>query len=198
MGDTVKRFARACCLAAIAFCLVFPTGCYSNSSGSTSKEKAPKTEVPAAPAPDADSKAPDRYDPEDYSIPDPEPEYEDPLWPTTNSQLLAIPESERWYNAAQHVGTTCTVAGPVVNVYQAKESRGMPIFVDIGEAYPSSRSVTLLIWAEALSDFEEMLNEVDDGDAWISVTGYLGTYEGRLQFNIDDGPVQYTWWTHVS
>lgn len=198
MGNSATRLTRVCCSVMAALCLVLPAGCYSYSPDSASKAKDPKTEAPAAFAPDTDSEASSWYDSKDYGIPDSGPEYDNPLWPTTNSQLLAILESERWYNAAQHAGTTCTVAGPVINVYQAKESRGMPVFVDIGEAYPSSRSVTLLIWAEALDNFEEMLNEVDVGDAWISVTGYLGTYEGRLQFNIDDGPVQYTWWTHVS
>ncbi|MEE0705444.1 MAG: hypothetical protein UCH28_03555 [Adlercreutzia sp.] len=155
------------------------------------------------------SQTQDSYDssskpqPKPKTLPDPEPEaeiaprYEDERWPTTNKQLLAIPKSQRWYNAAKHVGSTCTIAGPVVNVYQAKEASGMPIFVNIGTAYPSSDCVTLLIWADQLDDFEEMLNAVDDGDAWLSVTGYLSSYNGSMQFNIDDGPVEYTWWTNV-
>lgn len=185
------KFAVVLTSAMLVFSL---SGCYRTGSSSFESVKAAKP----APSESDTADVPRATKPAPAPEPDPEPEFEDPRWPTHNSQLLEIPESERWYNASKHVGSTCTVAGPVVNVYQAKQSKGMPIFVDIGEAYPSEGCVTLLIWADSLADFEEMLNDVDDGDAWISVTGYLSSYKGRLQFNIDDGPVQYTWWTHVS
>lgn len=126
-----------------------------------------------------------------------EPLYEDARWPTTNPSLLAIPEGNRYYNAWNHVWTTCTIAGPVVNVYQARDSAGMPIFISIGEAYPSSNCVTLVVWADAYYDFERMINAVDDGGAWLSVTGYLSEYNGGLQFDISDGYVEYTWWEDV-
>lgn len=118
----------------------------------------------------------------------------DSRWPTTNPQLLAIPEENRYYNAWNHVWTTCTVAGPVVNVYQAKDAAGAPIFISIGDYYPSPSCVTLVIWADAYNDFAQMINEVDDGGAWLSVTGYLSEYNGGLQFDISDGYVEYTWW----
>lgn len=126
------------------------------------------------------------------------PRYEDERWPTTNSQLLAIPESQRYYNAWDHVWTTCTVAGPVVNVYQAWDSAGAPIFINIGARYPSSECVTLVVWADSYGDFAEMIDAVDDGGAWLSVTGYLSEYDGGLQFDSGDGYVEYTWWTGVS
>lgn len=109
-----------------------------------------------------------------------------------------MPESERWYNARDHMGTTCTVVGPVVNVYQATDEAGMPVFVDIGEEYPSSGNVTLVIWAQDIDPFLDMLNDVDDGGAWISVTGYLNNYEGMPQFNTSMSGIEFTWWTNVS
>jgi len=42
------------------------------------------------------------------------------------------------------------------------------------------------------------LDAVDDGGAWLSVTGYLGVYNGLLQFDAGEGYIEYTWWTHVS
>lgn len=126
-----------------------------------------------------------------------EPEYADSRWPTHASELLAIPEENRYYNAWNHVWTTCTVAGPVVNVYQAKDEPGAPIFISIGDYYPSSDCVTLVVWADAYYDFERMINAVDDGGAWLSVTGYLSEYNGNLQFDISDGYVEYTWWEDV-
>lgn len=126
------------------------------------------------------------------------PEYADERWQTTVPELLAIPESQRWYNARSSMGTNCTVVGPVVNVYQAMDATGMPVFVDIGEAYPSAGNVTLVIWAQDVDPFLEMLNAVDDGDAWLSVTGYLNNYEGMPQFNTAMSGIEFTWWTNVS
>lgn len=116
--------------------------------------------------------------------------------PEAIAERLGIPQSHLWYNAGNHIGEACTVAGPVVNVYQAKDANGMPIFVDIGSAYPSDNRVTLVIWAEHYDDFAEMLNAVDHGGAWLSVSSYLDVYDGSLQMNSDNG-CEYTWWTGV-
>lgn len=126
------------------------------------------------------------------------PRYEDERWPISNPELTSVPEDQRWYNARSHMGTTCTVVGPVVDVYQAADEAGAPVFVDIGEAYPSSGNVTLVIWAQDIDPFLDMLNAVDDGGAWLSVTGYLNNYEGMPQFNSAMSSIQFTWWTNVS
>lgn len=127
--------------------------------------------------------------------PGPEPEPLDPNWPTTNPDLLAIPEADRWYNAGSKVGTYGTIVGPVGSVYQAKNSPGMPVFVNIGNAYPSGSRAQVVIWGERVPEFEEMLNAIDDGGAWVSVTGYIGSYEGVPQIDVNDGYTEWTWWT---
>lgn len=116
--------------------------------------------------------------------------------PEAIAERLGIPQSHLWYNAGDRIGETCTVAGPVVDVYQAKDANGMPIFIDIGAAYPSNNRVTLVVWGEHYDDFAEMINAVDHGNAWLSVTSYLEVYEGSLQMNSDNG-CDYTWWTDV-
>lgn len=126
------------------------------------------------------------------------PRYEDERWPTTAPELTSVPDDQRWYNARSHMGTTCTVVGPVVDVYQAVDEAGAPVFVDIGEAYPSSGNVTLVIWAQDIDPFLDMLNAVDDGGAWLSVTGYLNNYEGMPQFNSAMSDIHFRWWTDVS
>lgn len=128
------------------------------------------------------------------------PQYADARWPTTNPELLGIPESDRWYNARNHVGTHCTIAGPVVGVNYAGDSAGKPVFVNIGAAYPSQESVQLVVWTEGdWSSFSQMLTEVDMmPNCWLSVTGYLSSYNGYMQFDTSDGYVEYTWWTNVS
>ncbi|MDO5335382.1 MAG: hypothetical protein Q4F23_04850 [Coriobacteriia bacterium] len=112
-------------------------------------------------------------------------------------ELKNLPEKNRWYNALKRVGQRAKLAGPVVNVYQAKDSRGMPIFVDVGSAYPGKSGFTLLIWAEDYDDFSEMLNQLGPS-SWISVTGYLSSYNGRPQYDVSDGSISYEWWTNVS
>ena len=129
-----------------------------------------------------------------YSMPE---TYTDPRWPTTSPELLAIPEEQRWYNAWANVDTTCTIVGPVVDVYQATNEYGMPIFVSIGADYPAQDSVTLVIWGQDEETFDSTLTAIDHGNAWIAVTSYLGTYNGYLQFSTDNY-VEWTYWTGVS
>ncbi len=125
--------------------------------------------------------------------------YVDSRWPTFNSELLAIPKSNRYYNANKYIGQNHTVAGPVAKVYQANSSNGKPIFVNVGMSNDSSNWFTFVVWAEDLdSGLQEMLNDVDHGKAWLSVTGNLYSYEGRPQVQTGHGYVEYKWWTNVS
>lgn len=128
-----------------------------------------------------------------------EPVYDNPLWPTNSPQLLSIPEENRWYNAPSHVGTYCTIAGPVVDVISAKDAPGGSIFVCIGSAYPDTDCVELLVWSEGdMSAFSKMITDVStEPNSWLSVTGYLQLYEGYMQFNSADG-CEFTWWTNMS
>lgn len=121
-------------------------------------------------------------------------------WPTSNPTLLKIPKSERYYNARKYVGSRHTIAGPVVNVYQATSSNGQPTFIDIGAKYPSSECFTFLIWADDMnSDFREMLSDIrSGGNAWLKVTGYVSMYNGRPQITTGSGSVSYTWWTNAN
>lgn len=186
------------CMLMIFACLVVAvSGCGSDYPSSARHENEEPTSREEIDAESVDAAPSWTFEGDTSQIERQEPFYSDSRWPTRNSELLAIPEENRYYNAWNHVWTTCTVAGPVVNVYQAKESAGMPIFISIGEAYPSTNCVTLVVWADAYYGFEQMINAVDDGGAWLSVTGYLSEYNGGLQFDISDGYVEYTWWEDV-
>ena len=44
-----------------------------------------------------------------------------------------------------------------------KNAPGMPVFVNIGNAYPNGNRAQVVIWGERVPEFEEMLNAVDDG-----------------------------------
>lgn len=182
-------------LLAVACCLA---GCSSSSGSSTGTTVySPNEPGPSSTSPkDSSPSETYSYDSSPSSNYIPAPTYDDPGWPTTNSQLLAVPESQRWYNAAGNVDTKCTIAGPVVNVYQATQSNGMPIFVQIGAKYPDPGCVEIVIWADYLdTGYESLLDDVSSGsNPWISVTGYLSSYQGISQFDTDDGPLTWTIW----
>lgn len=187
----------------VAFLLTLVSGCEPNERGDVQEGREEVSSYVDRRADDwnsavddgiAEVELPSGYDSEFLDFVSRELGDNDSRWPTTNPQLLAVPEENRYYNAWDHVWTTCTVVGPVVDVYQAKDAAGAPIFISIGSYYPSSDCVTLVIWADAYYDFAQMINAVDDGGAWLSVTGYLSEYNGGLQFNISDGYIEYTWW----
>ena len=179
-------------LAAFVVCSLY--GCYHSSSSDSSR---PKQQETLSPQSEVQSWAQRQQELErKQKAYEEEMERLEESAPEAIAERLGIPQSHLWYNAGNHIGEARTVAGPVVNVYQAKDANGMPIFVDIGSAYPSDNRVTLVIWAEHYDDFAEMLNAVDHGGAWLSVSSYLDVYEGSLQMNSDNG-CEYTWWTEV-
>lgn len=125
--------------------------------------------------------------------------YDDERWPTHSSQLCAVPEANRYYMAYNYIGQSHTVVGPVVRVYQAAQSKGMPIFVSMGVSKMPSDWVTFVIWAEDLDDgLEEMLHDVDHGNAWLEITGTIYLYENQLQIQTGHGYIEYRWWTNVN
>ena len=187
-GRLVEVFLSAVVCVTLAFTL---SGCFGYGSSAPTKNNSSSSSTTTYPRPST-------YGNQQRSTVPTPPTYEDNRWPTRNSQLLAIPQSSRWYNAWDSANTNCTIAGPVVRVYQARESAGMPIFIEIGAAYPNANSVALVVWAEQYDQFAQMINDVDDGGAWLSVSGYLSVYNGHLQFNAGTGYVEYRWWTHVS
>lgn len=125
--------------------------------------------------------------------------YDDERWPTHSSQLCAVPEANRYYMAYNYIGQNHTVVGPVVRVYQAAQSKGMPIFVSMGVSKMPSDWVTFVIWAEDLDDgLEKMLHDVDHGNAWLEITGTIYLYENQLQIQTGHGYIEYRWWTNVN
>lgn len=126
----------------------------------------------------------------------PKPTYADWRWPTTNSQLLAIPENDRWYTAYRRVNTYGTIAGPVARVYQATNSYGQ-VYIDIGSRYDNPNRAQIIIWPERIAEVEDMLNQVDHGSAWISFTGWISSYQGVPEIDLNDADWSYRFWTGV-
>lgn len=125
-------------------------------------------------------------------VPDPV----DPDWPTRNATLLAVPESERYYNAYKHVGEYHRVVGPVASVKYAAQSNGQPTFIDIGKPYPSDERFVLVIWGEDMdAGLYEMVTAVKAGNAWLSVEGMIETYKGQPEIQTGRNSITYQYWT---
>lgn len=193
-AEATSHFAKKAIIGLMAVLLAFSLcSCYRSSNSTSSKSDAQKS---TAQSEDQYWEQRQRELAQERKQREEEMERLEESTPETIAGRLGIPQPDLWYNAGEHAGETCTVAGPVANVYQAKDANGMPIFIDIGATYPSDNRVTLVVWGEHYDDFAEMINAVDGGGAWLSVTSYLDVYDGSLQMNSNNG-CEYTWWTGV-
>lgn len=81
-----------------------------------------------------------------------------------------------WQEAAEHVGETVTLYGPVVSAEFASDSNGSPTFLDVGASYPDSGRLSLTIWGENRSKFPEPPESSYKGEV-ILVTGEIYLYD---------------------
>lgn len=132
----------------------------------------------------------DAGNPEPAASPDTGPTYSDPRWPTSNPELLAIPEADRWYNSWKRVGSYGTIAGPVASVAYLDNR----VMINIGADYPDPSRAQVVIWPEYVQDFQDTLSDIDHGGAWLSISGQIGHYDGVPQIDPGDGPVEWRWW----
>lgn len=116
----------------------------------------------------------------------------DTRWPTTEPELLSIPESQRWYTASSRIGTYGTIAGPVKNIYYASNSKGHPTFIDIGTGY--SGEAQIVIWESEYFDCQSLIDDAYNLDAWVSVTGQITSYNGKPQITSNGYISWRTWW----
>lgn len=82
-----------------------------------------------------------------------------------------------WREAAQHVGETVTICGPVADTEYANSSDGQPAFIDLGVAYPDQNRVTVVVWGEDRSAFPEPPEMMYLGKT-LCVTGEVYVHEG--------------------
>lgn len=120
-----------------------------------------------------------------------EPGYADPRWPTANTELLAIPEADRWYNSSKQVNSYGTIAGPVASVAYLDDR----VMVNIGADYPDPNRAQIVIWAERWDDFKHILNGIDYGNAWVSVSGKIKEFDGVAEIDVNDSDTEWIYWT---
>ena len=78
-----------------------------------------------------------------------------------------------------------SIQGIVMAVDNASESEGSPIYIDIGEAYPSQNRVTGIIWEEYQSDFNlEKLYDLEGSE--VILRGNMFMRDGVLNVRIEN------------
>lgn len=88
-----------------------------------------------------------------------------------------------WQDAAQHVGETVTVYGPVAEIDYASTSDGQPTFIDLGAAYPDPNRVTMVIWGEDRGNFPDAPEALYAGKT-LYVTGEIYLYRGVCNIEV--------------
>jgi very-short-patch-repair endonuclease len=62
-----------------------------------------------------------------------------------------------WTKAGEHEGEIRAFSGTVTDVVSRPRSKGAPVFINIGEAYPSKRRLTAVIWSSEADIFQSRL-----------------------------------------
>ncbi len=116
-----------------------------------------------------------------------------PIVPTPTLTASAIPMTPTssptpsdhilWSDASEYLGEERTVCGPVAGTHYAKESRGKPTFLNIGEDYPSPDRFVVLIWVEYRDNFSNKPEDYYDGKT-ICAQGEILEYEGIFEIEV--------------
>lgn len=88
-----------------------------------------------------------------------------------------------WTEAAQHVGETVTICGPVADTEYAETSEGSPTFIDLGAPYPDKSRVTIVVWGKDRESFPYPPETIPVG--WtVYVTGEVYLYDGVCNIEV--------------
>lgn len=68
-----------------------------------------------------------------------------------------------WTLARERAGEVVAIAGPVVRVAVRDDVRGRPVFITVGQAFPSRQRVDLVIWQGERAKFQPLLDQGLEG-----------------------------------
>ena len=71
------------------------------------------------------------------------------------ANLLLGKNGVKWNDAKHHIGEYQTVCGPIKNTNYVSQSSGKPTFLDMGNSYPNSNRVTIIVWGKNRYKFSE-------------------------------------------
>ena len=94
----------------------------------------------------------------------PEPRREvAPLQPSPTLAGSSCGQPIPWGLARERIGEVVAIAGPVARVAFRDDVRGRPVFITIGQAYPSRQRVDLVIWQGERDAFLPLLQQGLEG-----------------------------------
>ena len=114
----------------------------------------------------------DDAEPQDYSYTGIGEAYEE----TPREQNSLPADAVEWSEAASHVGESVAIYGRVVDTEFAPDSTGQPTFLDIGRGYPDPSRLSVVIWGEDRSNFDDYPERAYRGSE-ICVYGEVYAYE---------------------
>lgn len=88
-----------------------------------------------------------------------------------------------WRDASNHLGQFTTICGPVVSTHYASSSNGQPTFLNVGEDFPSSRRLVVLIWGDDRGRFPDRPEDFYWGKE-ICVKGEIEVYQGVYEVEV--------------
>jgi len=105
------------------------------------------------------------------------------IFRTGSSDGLCADAGE-WQEAGAEEGSSTTLRGPVVSArYQAK-ARGKPTFLDVGQPYPDTARLVLLIWGDDREAFPNPPETAYAGRV-VAASGEVERFRGVAQMAID-------------
>lgn len=82
-----------------------------------------------------------------------------------------------WQEAEENVGDRESVSGPVKSTVFARDSKGRPTFLNVGNPHPNPNRFTVVIWGRNRDNFPKPPERVYRNER-ICVTGKIRTFEG--------------------
>lgn len=86
-----------------------------------------------------------------------------PAQPAPSLAGSSCAEPLPWNVARDRVGEVVAIAGPVARVAIRDDVRGRPVFITIGQAFPSRQRVDLVIWQREREEFLPLLEQGLEG-----------------------------------
>ena len=86
-----------------------------------------------------------------------------PVQPAPSLAGSSCAEPLPWPVAQERVGEVVAIAGPVARVAIRDDVRGRPVFITIGQSFPSRQRVDLVIWQGERAEFLPLLDQGLEG-----------------------------------
>jgi hypothetical protein len=89
-----------------------------------------------------------------------------------------------WREAGAEEGSSTTLSGPVVSARYQATAKGKPTFLDVGQPYPDTNRLVLLIWGRDRDAFPNPPETAFAGRT-VAVRGQVERFRGVAQITLD-------------